>query len=117
MEALKLPTRKEQKIAQENVKILGQIAGKHKKSSKAIEIEVSGEKEPIKIPVSALKHLNTIVDLMAKGKAITVNSVDAEITTQEAADLLNVSRPFVVKLLENGKIAVPYGRFTPSDQA
>lgn len=104
MEALKLPTRKEQKIAQENVKILGQIAGKHKKSSKAIEIEVSGEKDPIKIPVSALKHLNTIIDLMAQGKAITVNSVDAEITTQEAADLLNVSRPFVIKLLDNGKI-------------
>jgi len=104
MEALKLPTRKEQRIAQENVKILGQIAGKHKKSSKAIEIEVSGEKDPIKIPVSALKHLNTIIDLMAQGKAITVNSVDAEITTQEAADLLNVSRPFVIKLLDNGKI-------------
>lgn len=104
MEALKLPTRKEQKIARENKEILDRIAGKLKTSTKEIKIEVQGEKASIKIPVSALKHLNTIVDLMAQGKAITVNPVDAEITTQEAADLLNVSRPYIVKLLEEGKI-------------
>ena len=86
MEALKLPTQKEQKIAQENKETLNRIAEKLKKSSKEIEIGVHGEKDPIKIPVSALKHLNTIIDLMAQGKAITVNPVDAEITTQEAAN-------------------------------
>lgn len=104
MEALKLPTRKEQKIARENKEILDRIAGKLKTSTKEIEIEVQGEKDPIKIPVSALHHLNTIIDLMAQGKAVIVNPVDAEITTQEAADLLNVSRPFIVKLLEEGEI-------------
>jgi len=104
MEALKLPTRKEQKIAQENKEILDRIAGKLKTSTREIEIEVQGEKDPIKIPVSALEHLNTIIDLMAQGKAITVNPVDAEITTQEAADLLNVSSPYIVKLLEEGEI-------------
>lgn len=104
MEALKLPTRKEQKIARENKEKLERIAGKLKTSTKEIEISVRGEKDDFKIPVSALKHLNTIIDLMAQGKAITVNPIDAEITTQEAADLLNVSRPYVVKLLEEGKI-------------
>jgi excisionase family DNA binding protein len=104
MEALKLPTRKEQKIARENKETLNRIAGKLKESTKEIEIDVRGEKDTIKIPASALKHLNTIMDLTAQGKAITVNPVDAEITTQEAANILNVSRPFVVKLLEEGKI-------------
>ncbi|REL32988.1 helix-turn-helix domain-containing protein [Rhodohalobacter sp. SW132] len=104
MEALKLPTRKEQMIARENKKILDRIAEKLKTSTKEIEIEVQGEKDPIKIPVSALQHLNTIIDLMAQGKAVTVNPVDAEITTQEAADLLNVSRPYIVKLLEGGEV-------------
>jgi excisionase family DNA binding protein len=104
MEALKLPTRKEQKIAQENKEILDRIAGKIKKSAQEIEIEFRGEESSVKIPLSALKYLNTIIDLMAQGKAITVNPVDAEITTQEAADLLNVSRPFIVKLLEKGEI-------------
>ena len=105
MDSLKLPTRNEQKIAQENKEILNRLAEKLKRSTKEIEIEVSGEKDTIKIPVSALKHLNTIIDLTAQGKAITVNPVDAEITTQEAANLLNVSRPFIVKLLEEGKIS------------
>jgi len=104
MEALKLPTHKEQKIARENKEMLDRIAANLKKSTKVIEFEVSGEKGPIKIPVSALKHLNTIINLMAQGKAITVNPVDAEITTQEAANFLNVSRPYIVKLLEEGKI-------------
>ena len=104
METLKLPTRKEQKIAQENVKILGQIAGKHKKSSKAIEIEVSGEKEHVKIPVSAFKFLNTIMQHMAQGKAISIIPSSAEITTQQAAEMLNMSRPHVVKLLEEGEL-------------
>lgn len=104
MKALKLPTRKEQKIARESKEILDRIAGKLKTSTKEIEIEVQGEKDSIKIPVSALQHLNTIIDLMAQGKAITVNPVDAEVTTQEAAGLLNVSRPYIVKLLEEGKI-------------
>src|SRR6056297_1766086 len=104
MEALKLPTRKEQRIAQENVKILSQIAGKHKKSSKAIEIEVSGEKEHVKIPVSAFKFLNTILEHMAQGKAVSIIPSGAEITTQQAAEMLNVSRPHVVKLLEEGEL-------------
>ncbi len=104
MDALKLPSRKEQKIARENKEILDRIAGNIKKSTKEVEIGIKGEEDSIKIPVSALKHLNTIMNLMAQGKAITVNPVDAEITTQEAADLLLVSRPYLVKLLENGKI-------------
>jgi excisionase family DNA binding protein len=104
MEVLKLPTRKEQKIARENKEILDRIAGKIKNSTKEIEIGIRGEEDPVKIPVTALKHLNTIINLMAQGKAVTINPVDAEISTQEAADLLNVSRPYVVKLLEEGEI-------------
>lgn len=45
MEALKLPTRNEQKTARENKEILDRIAGKVKTSTKEIEIGALGEKE------------------------------------------------------------------------
>ncbi len=56
------------------------------------------------IPAKAANLLMTILNQMAKGNAVTLIPVHIELTTQEAANLLNVSRPFLGKLLEEGKI-------------
>lgn len=104
MEAIQTPTRKDQKIARDNLEALERLTQKHKSKSKPIEIEITGEKTHIKIPPNALGFLNTIFEHMAKGKAISIIPYDTEISTQQAAEMLNVSRPHVVKLLEKGEI-------------
>ncbi|AFZ15682.1 DNA binding domain protein, excisionase family (plasmid) [Crinalium epipsammum PCC 9333] len=60
----------------------------------------------VTIPAAAYKLLVEILAQMAEGNAVSIVPIKKEITTQEAADILNVSRPYFVKLLESGKI--PY---------
>lgn len=48
--------------------------------------------------------LSDLLTSLAAGKAIQVSALEAEITTQQAAELLNVSRPYVVKLVEAGDL-------------
>lgn len=104
MEALQLPTREEQEVARQGKEALERISEKHKSPSDAIEIGVEGETDHVKIPASAFKFLSNILDLMAQGKAVSIIPSDTEVTTQQAADMLNVSRPHVVKLLEEGEL-------------
>ena len=105
MEALQLPpTREEREVARQGKDALKRITDKHSRPSNSIEIEVEGEADHVKIPVSAFKFLSHILDLMAQGKAISIIPTDAEVTTQQAAEMLNVSRPHVVKLLEEGEL-------------
>lgn len=58
----------------------------------------------IELPTSSLTLLISILGELALGNAVQVVPVQAELTTQEAANILNVSRPHMVKLLEEGKL-------------
>ncbi len=62
--------------------------------------------EAVKLPAPVGALLLEILEDMAAGSSVAVLRKDAELTTQQAADVLNVSRPFLVGLLEQG--ALPF---------
>jgi excisionase family DNA binding protein len=62
--------------------------------------------QPIELPAGAVTLLMDILGAMASGQGITLIPEKAELTTVQAAEILNVSRPFLIKLLKDGQI--PY---------
>ncbi len=62
------------------------------------------QEQPIELPAGAVSLLMDILGAMASGQGITLIPENAELTTVQAADILNVSRPFLIKLLEEGQI-------------
>jgi excisionase family DNA binding protein len=72
------------------------------KKNRSVNIRINNAN--IAIPQTAFSLLSDILSNMADGKPVSVIAVESEVTTQQAADLLHISRPFMVKLLETGKI-------------
>ncbi|HET9055556.1 MAG TPA: helix-turn-helix domain-containing protein [Chitinophagaceae bacterium] len=83
-------------------------ARKSVKSSRREKINIvfKETRKSAELPEGAIHLLKEILQFMADGKAITLIPSDSELSTQQAADILGVSRPHLIKLLEEGKI--PY---------
>lgn len=99
------PTPAETKLAQESSQRLAGILARSNSHQLQLHIQAEGAPaERVLIPESAMRLLTNILAEMARGNAVTLIPVHAEMTTQQAADLLNVSRPFLVEQLEKGII-------------
>lgn len=95
------PTRRDSEMAKESSRVLSP----YRRKNLRITIDRAGKGAAhVDLPASAVAALVSILTEMAAGNAVTLTPVHAELTTQEAAELLNVSRPFLCKLLDEKKI-------------
>lgn len=69
---------------------------------------VSPTGDETELPESVFLLLERVVEVLGRGDALTVVPVGKELTTQQAANILNVSRQYLVRLLNDGRI--PYSK-------
>ena len=92
------PTSEESSLARDSSRTLSALS-KHD-----LRVHIPETKEDITLPASAVRLLVDLLAEMAEGNAVTLIPIHAELTTQQAADFVGVSRPFLVKLLEENKL-------------
>lgn len=100
-----LPGSDEAGLARASAEELSRLLAQKPEADRA-RVQLDGH--DLVLPRQALALLRDLLAEMAQGNAVTVVPMHAELTTQEAANILNVSRPYLVKLLEQG--VIPYTR-------
>ena len=100
-----VPTAEAAEAAGSSLRDLARFRATHglRQASLTLDLE-GGQRASVPIPAAVLELLQAILVQMAQGNAVTLVPVHAELTTQQAADLLSVSRPFLIERLEQGEI-------------
>ncbi len=106
LSAFKIPTSKESEQAQAAVRALAGLPRRRSPRTMRVQPEGTREQVTVTVPTEAFELFLDILTEMANGNAVSVVPVHVELTTQQAADMLGVSRPFLVALLDEGKL--PY---------
>ena len=101
-----LPLEKEVEAAMQGQRELASLLSTKFETQRIDIFDKEDKPHTLVLPTSALRLLVDILGELAIGNAVKVVPVHAELTSQEAADLLNVSRPHLVKMLEEG--AIPF---------
>jgi excisionase family DNA binding protein len=86
----------------------GQCLSRYRDRNRPLSIRVihAGQEQSLELPAGAVALLMEILEAMAAGRGVSIIPENAELTTVQAAAILNVSRPFLIKLLADG--ALPY---------
>jgi excisionase family DNA binding protein len=92
------PTAQEASLA----RVSGQRLSSYVRRQKPLSLRLSdsAQEQPIELPAGAVALLMEVLEAMAAGRGVTIIPENAELTTVEAARILNVSRPYLIKLLE-----------------
>ena len=101
---VKLPAEREIQAALQGQRALAAFLSTRTETQHIQVFDDSHQAHQVELPTSALRLLQDILAELAEGNAVEVVPVHAELTTQEAADMLNVSRPHLVKLVEQGML-------------
>lgn len=96
------PSEHDAAMARLSGKLLSRYA--RKKAPLTVQVRDEDHGEPIELPAGAVALLMDILEAMAAGRGVTLIPENAELTTVQAADILNVSRPFLIKLLDEAVI-------------
>ena len=93
-------------VAQATRQLLSRYAPRNNNAPLKLRVTEGDGAVPIELPAGAVVLLMDILEAMAAGQGVTIIPERAELTTVQAAGVLNVSRPFLIKLLDEQKI--PY---------
>ena len=93
-----LPTKEDSQLAAESSRILSAL-----KDNGDFRVQLEGGQQLV-LPSAVKTLLTHLLTEMSRGNAVTIIPIHAELTTQEAADFLNISRPFLIGLLDKGEI-------------
>lgn len=100
----KMPTAAEAREAKDAARGLAPVLRKRGARAIKVRASVDGGEATVSVPREAFQFFLQVLGHMANGNTVTIMPVHAELTTQEAADLLHVSRPYLVGLLDSGEI-------------
>ncbi len=98
------PTETEALLAREFLSDIDQLLDAGRSDLRLCLFRAGTTGPEIPLPAFAVRILKDILAEVAQGHAVALFPVHAELTTQQAADLLNVSRPYLIGLLEEGQI-------------
>lgn len=96
-----LPNAQVAGLARESATALSKLLREHPQVDRA-HVRMDGT--DLVLPRQAIELLRNLLTEMAQGNAVTIMPTHAQVTTQEAANILNVSRPHLIKLLESGEL-------------
>lgn len=100
-----VPSEADRTLARDSARDLSLLLGR-KPGMTSLKVAVRGGKQPdaIPVPASALPLIADMLSQLARGRAVTIIPVHSELTTQQAADFLGVSRPHFVKMLDRKEL-------------